>query len=154
MEEVMSSKPDNLLPHAKDFMKRIAISEAEEAEKAARQNDKAEAEKRKLLEQLERPSGVSDAERIKRAVVIIERAVRNGKTEVQLIRFPSDLCSDHGRAINQGERGWESTLQGLPKELYEAWAKYFQPRGYKLRAEIVDFTGDRPGDVGMTLSWN
>jgi hypothetical protein len=72
-------------------------------------------------------------------VVIIERAVRNGKTEVQLIRFPSDLCSDHGRAINQGERGWESTLQGLPKELYDAWAKYFQPRGYKLRAEIVDF---------------
>ena len=50
--------------------------------------------------------------------------------------------------------GWESTLQGLPKELYEAWAKYFQPRGYKLRAEIVDFTGDRPGDVGMTLSWS
>jgi hypothetical protein len=103
---------------------------------------------------LERPSGVSDEERIKRAVVIIERAVRNGKTEVQLIRFPCDLCSDHGRAINQGERGWESTLQGLPKELYDAWAKYFQPRGYKLRAEIVDFTGDRPGDVGMTLSWN
>jgi hypothetical protein len=77
MEEVMPSKPDDLLPHAKDFMKRIAISEAEEAEKAARQNDKAEAEKRKLIEQLERPSGVSDAERIKRAVVkAIHAAVR------------------------------------------------------------------------------
>jgi hypothetical protein len=154
MEEVMPSKPDDLLPSAKDFMKRLALSEADEAEKAARQHEKAEAEKRKLLEQLERPSGVSDEARIKRALVIIERAVRNGKTEVQLIRFPSDLCSDHGRAINQGERGWEGTLQGLPKELYDSWAKYFQPRGYKLRAEIVDFTGDRPGDVGMTLSWN
>ena len=111
----MPSKPDDLLPNAKDFMKRLAVSEAEEAEKAARQQGKAEAEKRKLLKQLERPSGVSDEDRIKRALAIIERAVRNGKTEVQLIRFPIDLCSDHGRAINQGERGWESTLQGLPK---------------------------------------
>src|SRR5450755_1137339 len=101
MEEVMPSKPDDLLPNAKDFMKRLAISEADEAEKATRQHEKAEAEKRKLLEQLERPSGVSDAERIKRAVVIIERAVRNGKTEVQIIRFPSDLCSDHGWPCDQ-----------------------------------------------------
>jgi hypothetical protein len=149
----MTSKPDDLLPPAKDFLKKLASAEAEEAAKAARQHQKAEAEKRKLLEQFEKPSGVSDEERIKRAVVIIERAVRNGKTEVQIVRFPCDLCTDHGRAINQGERGWEGTLTGLPKELYGAWAKYFQPRGYKLRAEIVSFPDGRPGDVGMTLSW-
>src|SRR6202795_5140170 len=142
MEEVMPSKPDDLLPNAKDFMKKIAISEEDEAEK------------RKLLEQLERPSGVSDDERIKRAVAIIERAVRNGKTEVEFIRFPVDVCTDRGRAINQQERGWESALTGLPKELYDAWAKYFRPRGYKLRAEIVQFSRDRPSDIGMTLSWN
>ena len=135
-------------------MKKLAISEADEAAKAARQQQMAEAEKRKLLEQLERPSGVSDDERIKRAVAIIERAVRNGKTEVEFIRFPVDVCTDRGRAINQRERRWESTLTGLPKELYDAWAKYFRPRGYKLRAEIVQFSGDRPSDIGMTLSWN
>ena len=150
----MTPKPDDLLPPAKDFMRKLADAEAEEAVKAARQHQKAEAEKRKLLEQFEKPSGVSDEERIKRAVAIIERAVRNGKTEVQIICFPCDLCTDHGRAINQGERGWEGTLTGLPKELYGAWLKYFQPRGYKLRAEIVDFPDGRPGDVGMTLSWN
>ena len=138
----MLSRPDDLLPSAKDFMKKLADSEAEEAEKRA------------LLKQLERPSGVSDEDRIKRALAIIERAVRNGKTEVEFIRFPIDACTDRGRAINQQERGWEGTLTGLPKELYEAWAKYFRPRGYKLRAEIVQFTGDRPSDVGMTLSWN
>jgi hypothetical protein len=149
----MTSKLDDLLPPAKDFMKKIASAEADDAARAARQHQRAEAEKRKLLEQFEKPSGVSDEERIKRAVVIIERAVRNGKTEVQIIRFPNDICTDHGRAINQGEPGWESTLTGLPKELYEAWAKYFRPRGYKLRAEIVDFSGDRPGDIGLTLSW-
>jgi hypothetical protein len=149
----MTSKLNDLLPPAKDFMKKIASAEADDAARAARQYQRAEAEKRKLLEQFEKPSGVSDEERIRRAVVIIERAVRNGKTEVQIIRFPNDICTDHGRAINQGESGWESTLTGLPKELYEAWAKYFRPRGYKLRAEIVDFSGDRPGDVGLTLSW-
>jgi len=149
----MTSKLDDLLPPAKDFMKKIASAEADDAARAARQHQRAEAEKRKLLEQFEKPSGVSDEERIKRAVVIIQRAVRNGKTEVQIIRFPNDICTDHGRAINQGEPGWESTLTGLPKELYEAWAKYFRPRGYKLRAEIVDFSGDRPGDIGLTLSW-
>ena len=87
-------------------------------------------------------------------LAIIERAVRNGKTEVEFIRFPVEICTDRGRAINQQERGWEGTLTGLPKELYGAWAKYFRPRGYKLRAEIVQFTGDRPSDIGMTLSWN
>jgi hypothetical protein len=153
MEEVMPS-PEDLLPNAKDFMKKLAINEADEAAKAARQHEMAEAEKRKLLEQLKKPSGVSDDERIKRAVAIIERAVRNGKTEVEVIRFPVDACSDRGRAINQGEQGWESTLTGLPKELYDAWAKYFRPRGYKLRAEIVSFPDGIPGDVGMTLSWS
>jgi hypothetical protein len=37
----------------------------------------------------------------KRATAIIERAVANGLTEVQLYRFPNSLCTDHGRAINQ-----------------------------------------------------
>ena len=150
----MPSGSDDLLPNAKDFMKKLADAEAEEAARAARLQGESDAEKQALLKQLERPSGVSDEDRIKRALAIIERAVRNGKTEVEFIRFPIEACTDRGRAINQQERGWETTLTGLPKELYDAWAKYFRPRGYKLRAEIVQFTGDRPSDVGMTLSWN
>ena len=102
---------------------------------------------------MSRPSGVSDEERIKRAIKIIERAVSNGRSEVELGRFPNQLCTDHGRAINQQEPGWESTLTGLPKELYDTWSKYFRPRGYKLKVQIVDFPGGMPGDVGMTLSW-
>ena len=58
----MTSKPDDLLPPAKDFMKKLASAEADEAAKAARQHQRAEAEKRKLMEQLQRPSGVSDCE--------------------------------------------------------------------------------------------
>jgi hypothetical protein len=149
----MATKPDDLLPSASDFMKKLALAEAEEASKQARQLAEAEAEKKSLLEQLTKPSGLSDEEAIRRAIKIIERAVSNGLTEVQVHRFPNQLCTDRGRAINQQEAGWENTLTGRPKEIYEFWAKYFRPRGYKLKVEIVDFPGGVPGDVAMTLKW-
>src|SRR6266478_3963359 len=113
----------------------------------------AEAEKKALHDQLTRPSGLSDEEAIRRAIKIIERAVSNGRTEVQVHRFPNQLCTDKGRAIIQQEAGWENTLTGVPKEIYVLWAKYFRPRGYKLRVEIVEYPGGLPGDVAMTLKW-
>ena len=149
----MASKPDELLPSAGDYMKKLALAEAEEASKQARQLAEAEAEKNAFLERLAKPSGVSDEEAIRRGIKLIERAVANGKTEVQVHRFPNQLCTDKGRAINQQESGWENTLTGVPKEIYQLWAKYFRPRGYKLRVEIVDFPGGMPGDVAMTLKW-
>jgi hypothetical protein len=144
---------DQILPSAKDYMKKLALAEAEEAEKEAQATARAEAEKRQLIEQLSKPSGVSDEEGIRRAIAIIERAVRAGKSEVQVYRFPNTLCTDRGRAINQQEKDWEQTLTGVPKEIYDLWFRHFRARGYKLRVEIVDFTGGMPGDVGMTLSW-
>jgi uncharacterized protein (DUF1778 family) len=152
-EQSMASKPDALLTSAGDFMTKLALAEAEEASKQAKKLAEAEAEKRALLDQLTKPSGLSDEEAIQRAVKIIERAVSNGLTEVQVHRFPNQLCTDHGRAINQQEAGWESTLTGVPKEIYELWAKYFRSRGYKLKVEILEFPGGIPGDVGMTLKW-
>ena len=150
----MASRPDDLLPTAGDFMKKLAVTEAEEAAKQARKLAEEEAEKKSLLDHFRKPSGVSDEEGIRRAIKIIERAVSNGRTEVQVHRFPNQLCTDKGRAINQQERGWENTLTGVPKEIYELWAKYFRPRGYKLKVEIIDFPGGMPGDVGMTLKWD
>ena len=149
----MPAKPDEKLPSAKDFMQKIALAEAEEAAKEARLRAEAEAEKKALLDQFTKPSGLSDEEAIARAIKIIERAVSNHLTEVQVHRFPNNLCTDRGRAINQLEPGWEKTLTGVPKEIYDLWDKYFRPRGYKLRVQIVDFPGGMPGDVGMTLSW-
>jgi hypothetical protein len=149
----MATKPDDLLPSASDFMKKLALAEADEADKEARKLAEAEAEKRALLDHFKKPSGVSDEEGIRRAIKIIERAVSNGLTEVQVCRFPNQLCTDRGRAINQQEPGWENTLTGFPKEIYQLWAKYSREHDYKLRVEIVDFPGGMPGDVGMTLKW-
>jgi hypothetical protein len=109
--------------------------------------------KKALSDKLTKPSGVSDEEALRRVAAIIERAVSNGLTEVQVYRFPNAMCTDRGRAINQQETGWEQTLTGLPKEMYEFWERQLRPRGYKLKVQIVDFPDGMPGDVGITLKW-
>jgi len=149
----MPAKIDDLLPLAKDIQKQAAIKEAEKADEHARFLAAAEAEKRALIDRLSKPSGLSEDEKVKLASTVIQRAVRNGLTEVQVYRFPNYLCTDHGRAINQMEAGWEKTLTGIPKEVYQLWADYLQPRGYRLSCQIIDFPGGVPGDVGMVLSW-
>ena len=144
---------DELLPSAKDLLNKIAQAEGEKAAQQMRREVDEEAEKHALVDHLRKPSGVSDEEAIRRASVIIQRAANNGLTEVQVYRFPNELCTDRGRAINQMEPGWESTLTGVPKEIYELWRRQFRDRGYKLLVQIVDFPGGMPGDVGMMLSW-
>ena len=107
------------LPTAQQVMEKLALAEAEKASEHLRTQAAAEAEKKMLLEKLTKPSGVSDEEALRRVANIIERAVSNGLTEVQVYRFPNSLCTDRGRAINQLEPGWEKTLTGIPKEIYE-----------------------------------
>jgi hypothetical protein len=152
----MVTSPDEVafsLPTAQEVMEKVALAEAEKASAAASKRAAAEAEKKALIDKLTKPSGVSDEEALRRAATIIERAVANGLTEVQVYRFPNTLCTDRGRAINQQEPGWETTLTGVPKEIYEFWDRQLRPRGYKLRVQIVDFPDGMPGDVGITLKW-
>ena len=149
----MTNKPDALLPSAKEVREKIALAEAEEAEKQARMRAEAEAEKKALIDELSKPSGISEEEAMRRAIAIIERGMKNRKTESEVFRFSNQLCTDKGRAINQQEPGWEETLIGEPKDMYQFWHKHLRPRGYKLKAQIVDFAGGLPGDIGMTLSW-
>ncbi len=144
---------DELLPNAKEILKQAALKEAEKADQHAKQLAAAEAERRALIEELAKPSGLSEEEKIKRASLVIQRAVKNGVNEVQVYRFPNVLCTDRGRAINQMEEGWEKTLTGIPKEIYHLWKDYLQPRGYKIAYQIIDFPGGMPGDIGITLSW-
>ena len=74
----MSTMPDELLPAAADCRKKIVEVEAEKATEYLRKQAAADAEKKALLEQLQKPSGVTDEERMKRAATIIRRAVDNG----------------------------------------------------------------------------
>jgi len=149
----MPEKIDDLLPTAKEIQRQAALKEAEKADEFARHLAAAEAEKKKLIDKLSKPSGLSEDEKVKLASTVIQRAVRNGLTEVQVYRFPNSLCIDKGRAINQQEAGWEKTLTGIAKEIFQLWADYLQPRGYRIRYQIIDFPGGVPGDIGITLSW-
>jgi hypothetical protein len=143
-----------LVPSAKAIMQKIAVAEADKASEEMRRRTREENDKKALIEKLTKPSGLSDEEVMKKAAVIIERAAKNGLTEVQVYRFPNSLCTDRGRAINQQEPGWETTLTGIPREIYEFWHRCLRPLGYKLRVQIVDFSGGIPGDVGITLKWD
>ena len=95
---------------------------------------------------------LGDAERamIRR---IVEKAVADGRFEALIYSFPSELCSDGGRAINAGDPGWPDTLRGKARELYDGYEKTGRPNGYRLKAMIVSFPNGMPGDVGFFLSW-
>jgi CBS domain-containing protein len=80
-------------------------------------------------------------------------AAERGEREFQLLRFPSDLCSDGGRAINAALPEWPQTLRGEAAELYVRWESELKPRGFHLAARVLDFPGGKPGDIGLFLGW-
>ena len=149
----MPDSIDDLIPNATQIRKEAALKEAEKADEFTRVAAAAEAEKRALIERLNQPSGKSEAEKIQLASTIIQRAVRNGLTEVQVYRFPNSLCTDKGRAINQQEPGWENTLTGIPKEIFQLWTDYLKPRGYRIGYQIIEYPGGVPGDIAVTIAW-
>jgi hypothetical protein len=84
---------------------------------------------------------------------VVKSAAERGEREVLAIRFSSEYCTDRGRAINNFEPGWPDTLTGFARRAFEFWQQELEPRGYKLRAQIMDFPGGMPGDVGIFLRW-
>jgi hypothetical protein len=152
-DRAMPVNIDAMLPTAKEIHRQAEIADAKKAEQYAQKLAAAEAEKRKLIERLGRPSGMTEEEKVQLAANVIQRAVRNGLSEVQVYRFPNSLCTDRGRAINQREPGWEKTLTGIPLEIFQLWSDYLKPRGYRILYQIVDFPGGMPGDVSIVLAW-
>jgi uncharacterized membrane protein len=80
-------------------------------------------------------------------------AAQHGHIEALVFRFPSELCTDGGRAINNDLPEWPQTLTGQARELYRYWQETLRPAGYRLRAAILDYPQGIPGDAGFTLSW-
>ena len=142
------------LQSAKDLRAKIALAEGEKASAAAKARAAAEAEHREFLDRISKPSGLTDEQVLEKASHIIERAVSNGLTQVQVFRFPNNMCTDNGRAIDEGEEGWQKTLTGIPKELWAFHERQLKPRGYQMKYEIVDRPGGLRGDVAVVLSWD
>lgn len=89
-------------------------------------------------------------ERFTRAV---REAAEHGIKEIQICRFPSSYCSDGGRAINNFEPDWPNTLTGYAHEAYEVYERVLKQKGYKLRAQVLDYPDGMPGDIGLFLRW-
>lgn len=78
---------------------------------------------------------------------------KKGEEEHLLLRFPAELCSDHGRAVNAPDPDWPSTLRGMAADIYLRWKAELRPHGFTLHARVVDFPDGVPGDIGLFLSW-
>lgn len=129
---------------------------AEELEKAKLREALAELKKKQAHEEdlhaafLHQELQPDWQQRLNRA---IETALEQGKSEVLVLRFPAEWCTDHGRAINNFEDDWPATLTGLAKRMVEVYERELRPLGYKAKAQILNFPGGMPGEVGIFLRW-
>jgi len=80
-------------------------------------------------------------------------AAQHGAKEFMLLRFPHDLCTDGGRAINLPEPDWAKTLRGEAAEIYLRWERALKPKGFSLGARVLEFPNGFPGDIGLFLVW-
>jgi len=80
-------------------------------------------------------------------------AAEAGKPEYMLLRFPSELCLDSGRAITSTLPDWPGTLRGEPAEFYLRWERELKPQGFSLFARVLEFPDGKPGDIGLFLAW-
>src|SRR5437763_1490804 len=142
MDEVI--RPD-------DLRKAAQAKEIEAAQKIA-EADSRRADERRLLQEafMARQIQTDGKDRLRKALLV---AAERGDNHLQVFTFPSELCTDGGRAINNGDPNWPDTLAGYAKRAYEFYKTELQPHGYRLRAEILNFPGGMPGEVGITLAW-
>lgn len=138
-------------PTAEELRMQILSKELEKASAAEKAR---EIEKQKLAAFTEEFLGshISEEE-IAMVRRVVANAVRDGKFEAMVYSFPSQLCTDGGRAINSGRADWAETLQGKAREFYERYEAIAKPGGYKLKAMIINFPDGIPGDVGFFLNW-
>ncbi len=92
-------------------------------------------------------------EAMDRVAALVRKAVDMGEKQVMVLQFPSDWLPDQGRAITNHERNWPEKLDGFAKKAYEYFQRELEPRGFQLRAEITDWPGGMPGNVGFFLQW-
>jgi hypothetical protein len=137
---------------AKDLNEyRAQRQRAERAREDARHQLAAKAQADQIA-QLMTPIDIT-TERLANFMTRLRQAAAQGEDRILILRFPSEMCTDQGRAINNGFTGWEDTLVGVPKQLIDAWRDHLKPLGYGLRAEVLEYPNGMPGDIGLFCRW-
>jgi len=81
------------------------------------------------------------------------RAAESGLKEFTLLRFPAQLCSDGGRAVNAPDPDWPGTLRGKAALVFLRWREELRPAGFRMSARIATFPDGLPGDIELSLVW-
>lgn len=122
----------------------------EAAEK--KHTDEAQAAKKALLRELEKPVQITE-QQVANALAKFRNAAAAGQSELVVFSFPSQLCTDRGRMINNALEGWQETLVGTPRSIYEAWQRYLKDEGYRFGARVLNYVDGMPGEIGLVISW-
>jgi hypothetical protein len=127
--------------------RRIAEAAAQRAHDHEQANARAE-----QIKQLMIPVELT-TERIANFMRRVRDAADRGEHQLLVLRFPSDLCTDGGRAINNTLPGWEGTLVGVPQQMLKVWEEHLKALGFRLSAEVLDYPHGMPGDIGLFCRW-
>jgi len=138
---------------AADIKRRMAEREAAKAAEELRRMREQEEKQKAVMAEFHKPPERTPEQVLHFVQQLVSHAAEAGQTEVQVYRFPNELCSDRGRRINNSEPGWEQTLEGRPKAAYEFWHDHLRPLGFHLKAEVLEYPGGMPGDIGFFLTW-
>jgi len=138
----------------------ISVQDLFASKAAAAKRRQAEAEEAAALKKAELEAfsqrvqtyEITDEDRA-RALTRIRRAFEAGERELMLIKFPSLLCGDGARRINNHLEGWQDTLPGVFHKIYQWWEQELAPGGFTFSARVIDFPGGMPGDVGLFIGW-
>jgi|SRR6516164_1853401 len=136
-----------------EIKRRMAEREAAKAAEELRRMREQEEKQKAVMAEFHKPPERTPEQLLHFVQQLVNHAAEAGQTEVQVYRFPNEMCSDRGRRINNSEAGWEETLEGRPKAAYEFWHDHLRPLGFHLKAEVLDYPGGMPGDIGFFLTW-
>ena len=136
-----------------DLKRRMAEREAAEAAKDVRHMQEQKEKQKAVMAEFHKPPERSPDQLMELVMGLVNRAAERGESEVQVYRFPNALCSDGGRRINNAEPDWHDSLEGRPKFGYEFWHDHLRPLGFGLKAEVLEYPGGKPGDIGFFLTW-
>jgi hypothetical protein len=138
---------------AADLRRRMAEREAAKAVEELRHMQELEEKQKAVIEEFHKPPARTPDQLMQLLMQLVNQAAERGQSEVQVYRFPNTLCTDRGRRINNSEPDWDKTLEGRPKLGFEFWREQLRPLGFGLKAEILEYPGGMPGDVGFFLTW-
>jgi cyclopropane fatty-acyl-phospholipid synthase-like methyltransferase len=147
----MSNPPSGQVVNAKDLQRIADEKETEKLKEILARRNKEEDEERQARQDFMareiRPDGID------RFNSWVRRAAEQGRSDIEILRFPSEYCTDRGRAINNFEAGWPETLTGAARKVYDAYVQHLQAQGYKIRAQILNYPDGGLGEVGIYIGW-